>query len=148
RRRGAPRWTPPRNRAARSSRRFPLPMPGYQRSRAARREPVACESGPDHVRAFVPSWLRQMPLVRELLQKSQVVLVEQPDVFHLIPQDRDALDADAPGEAGVLFRVVPDCLEDGGVHHAAAAHFDPPRALAHRAAGAVTLPAAQVDLGA
>src|SRR6478672_9521207 len=87
-------------------------------------------------------------LVRKLFQKPQVVLVEEPDVFHLVAQDRDTFDADAPGEAGVLLRVVADSLEDGGMYHAAAADLNPAGLLAHRAAGPVTLPAAQVDFRA
>src|SRR4029077_4431898 len=66
----------------------------------------------------------------------------------LILQDRDAFDADAPREAGVALRVVADGFEHRGVHHAAAAELDPARLLAHRAAAAVALPAAQVDFRA
>src|SRR5258706_8698774 len=91
---------------------------------------------------------RTSPLVRELLQKPQVVLVEQPNVLDLIAQDRDALDADAPREAGVLLRVVADRFEHGRVHHAAAEDFDPAGLLAHRTAGAVARPAADVHFGA
>src|SRR6185436_13739576 len=98
------------------------------------------------LRAFVMS--RPWPSVRKLFKKSQVVLVEQPDVLDLIFEDRDALDADAEGEAGVALRVVPDGLEHRGMDHAAAAELDPPGLFAHRAALAVALPAAQVDLGA
>src|SRR3989442_2665887 len=87
-------------------------------------------------------------LVRKLLQESQVVLVEQPDVFDLIPQNRDALDADAPREAGVALGIVADRFEHRRVHHAAAAHLDPAGLLAHRAARAVALPATQIDFGA
>src|SRR5262245_13450188 len=63
-------------------------------------------------------------------------------------QDRDPLDADAPREPCIPFRIVADGLEDGRVHHAAAAELDPARFLAHRAACAVALPAAEIDLGA
>src|SRR5947199_4044774 len=94
------------------------------------------------------SWFRTMPLVRELLQESQIVLVEQPDVLDLAAQDRDALDADAPREAGVLLGIVADRLEHGGVHHAAAQDLDPAASFAHRAAGAVARPAADVHFGA
>src|SRR5215471_16548010 len=86
--------------------------------------------------------------VRKLFQKPQVVLVKEPDVFHLVSQDCDPFDADAPREAGVFLRVVANRLEDGGMHHAAAADLDPAGLLAHRAAGPVTLPAAQVDFRA
>ena len=44
--------------------------------------------------------------------------------------------------------VVADRLEHRGVHHAAAEDLDPAGLLAHRAAGAVALPAADVDFGA
>src|SRR5262249_30141627 len=52
----------------------------------------------------------EMPLVRKLFQKPHVVLVEQPDVFHLVAENRHALDADAPGKAGVLLGIVADRL--------------------------------------
>src|SRR5262245_23086850 len=86
--------------------------------------------------------------VRELLQEPEVVLVKQPDVADLMPEDRDPLDAEAPGEPGVFLCVVTDRLEHRRVHHAAAADLDPAGPLAHLAAGAVALPAADVDLGA
>src|SRR6476619_5285967 len=85
---------------------------------------------------------------RKLFEKSEIVLVEQPDVFHSIPQNRDALEAEDPREAGISLRVVADRLEHRRMHHAAAAQLDPSGPLAHRAAGAVALPAAQVDFGA
>src|SRR5215467_13322163 len=91
---------------------------------------------------------RRWALVRELFKKSQIVLVEQPDVFDLVLQNRNALDADAPRESRVALRIVADGFEDRRVHHAAAAHLDPSALLAHGAAGAVALPAAQVDLRA
>src|SRR5262252_2141387 len=84
----------------------------------------------------------------ELLEEAEIVLVEQADVFDLVLEDRDALDADAPGEARVAFGVVADGFEHRRMHHAAAADLDPPGPLAHRAARAVALPAAQVDFGA
>src|SRR3954471_13556896 len=80
--------------------------------------------------------------VRKLLEEPQVVFVKQPDVLDLIPQDRDPLDADAPGEAGVFLGVVADRFEHRGVDHAAAEDFNPAALLAHRAAGAVAGPAA------
>src|SRR6185312_8946539 len=91
---------------------------------------------------------RRMRSVLELLEEAQVVLVEEPDVFDLVFEDGDALDADAPREARVPLGVVADGFEDGRMHHAAAAELDPAGLLAHRAAAAVALPAAQVDLRA
>ena len=46
------------------------------------------------------------------------------------------------------LRVVSDGLEDRRVHHAAAAQLDPAGLLAHRTAGAVALPAAEIDFRA
>src|SRR5678815_235068 len=63
-------------------------------------------------------------------------------------EDRDALDPQSPGKAGDLFGIVANRLEDGRVHHAATAELDPPGFLAHLTAGAVALPAADVDFGA
>src|ERR1044072_8723348 len=86
--------------------------------------------------------------VRKLFQEPEVVLVEQPDVLDLVAQDGHPLDAHAPREAGVLLRVVADRFEHCRVHHASAENLDPAGLLAHRAAGAVARPAADVDLGA
>src|SRR5262245_54861338 len=87
-------------------------------------------------------------LIGKLFQKPQIVLVKQSDVLHPVPQNRNALDADAPGKTRIPLGIVPDGLEDRRMHHAAAAQLDPARFLAHRAAGAVALPAAQIDLRA
>src|SRR6185295_12236699 len=120
------RWRRPRIHGVRSSRRSDRP------SRRCRRNHGATTG--------LNAW--------ELLEESQVVLVEQTDVLHAVAEDGDALDTDSPREAGVLFRVVADGLEHRRVHHAAAAKLDPAGLLAHRAARAVTLPAAEIDLGA
>src|SRR5207253_57552 len=86
--------------------------------------------------------------IRELLEESKVVLVKETDVFNLVSQDRNPLDADAPCESGVSLRIVADGFEDRRVHHAAATQLDPAALLAHRAAGAVALPARDVELRA
>src|SRR5439155_6700183 len=64
----------------------------------------SCPSSPSCFRGSSSS-------VRKLLQKPEIVLVEQPDVLDLVPQDRDTLDADAPREAGVFLGVVAHRLE-------------------------------------
>src|SRR5262245_19936732 len=89
-----------------------------------------------------------MLLVRELLQKSQIVFVKHPDVADLVPQDRDTFDAESPCKARHLFGIIPDRFKDGRVHHPAATEFDPAGFLAHRTTGAVALPATDVDLRA
>src|SRR6187549_1498050 len=78
---------------------------------------------------FVMSCFRV--LVRKLFQKPQIVLEEQPDVLYPVPEDCQALDAEAPGKAGVALRVVAYRFEHGRMHHAAAAQLDPPGPLAH-----------------
>jgi hypothetical protein len=72
----------------------------------------------------------------KLLQKSEVVLVEHPDVLDAVLEHRDALHAEAEREATDLLRVVADRLEDGRMHHAAAEDLEPAGALADAAAGA------------
>src|SRR6185436_3180652 len=61
---------------------------------------------------------------RELLQEAQVVRVEEADVVDAVAHHGHALDAQAEGEAGDLFRVVDDApearvdrLEHGGIDH-------------------------------
>src|SRR5438046_1795757 len=86
--------------------------------------------------------------VLKLLEEPQIVVVKQPDILYPVPENRDPLDADAPGEAGMALGIVADRLEHCRMHHAAAAELDPPGPLAHRAAGAVALPATEVDFRA
>src|SRR5204863_3635983 len=87
-------------------------------------------------------------LIRELLEKSEIVLEEQADVVHLVAQNRDALDAHPPRESGVPLRVVANVLEHDRMDHSASADLEPAGSLAHRTTGAVALPAADVHLGA
>src|SRR5213593_872958 len=87
-------------------------------------------------------------LVRELLQKPQIILEEQSNVADLVPQHRHALYAEPPCETGDLLRVVSNRLEDRRVHHAAPSELDPAGPLAHLTPLAVALPAADVDLRA
>src|SRR5439155_15712027 len=84
---------------------------------------------------------------RDLLEEAEIVLVEHADVVHAVQTQRQALDADAEREAGVLLRVVPDGFEDGRVHHAAAEHFQPSGLLAQAAALAAASLAFDVELG-
>src|SRR5437016_5321332 len=61
----------------------------------------------------------------ELLQKTEIVFVKEPNVIDAIPNHGDALDAEAKGPAGPDFRVVADVFKDLGMHHAAAGDFQP-----------------------
>src|SRR5262245_17498275 len=89
-----------------------------------------------------------MLLIRKLFQKSQIVLVKRPDIADLMSEDRDALDTQSPRETGDLLGVVTNGFEDRRMHHPTTAELDPTSLLAHRAAGAVALPAADVDFRA
>src|SRR5579883_1946755 len=76
-------------------------------------------------------------LASELLEEAQVVGVEVADVVDAVAQQREALDAESPREAGVAFRIVADAGQHLRVHHARPQHLDPAGALAHAAAAAV-----------
>ena len=84
----------------------------------------------------------------ELLEELQVVLEHQTDVVDAVLQHGDTLDADAKGKAGVLIRVDVAVLQNLAVDDAAAQNFDPAGVLAQRAALAVALEAADIDLDA
>src|SRR6185503_17887239 len=71
----------------------------------------------------------------KLAQEAQVVGVEVSEVFDAVAQHRDALDAEARGEAGVAVRVIADAAQDVRVNHAGAADLQP----ALTATGATTL---------
>src|SRR5215472_4003445 len=82
----------------------------------------------------------------ELLEKAQVVLVEQPDVVDLVLQNGDALDAHAEGPARHLFRIVADVAQHVGMHHAGAEDLEPAALLAEATPVAAALEARHVGL--
>src|SRR4030095_14740835 len=85
---------------------------------------------------------------RELLEEAHVLLVEQSAVLDAVLQHGDALDPHAECEAGHALGVIAHRLEDRWMHHATPENLDPAGLLADRAAGAATLVATDVDLGA
>src|SRR4029450_3725251 len=95
-------------------------------------------------RVFVVAFV----LIRKLFQEPQIVLVEQANIFDSVPQYRHALDAAPPREPRVPLGVVARGLKAARGPHPRAADLQPSSLLAHRAAGAVALPAADVDFGA
>src|SRR5690606_29508638 len=123
--------TPPRPRARRPAppaARSPPPPPARgrragrrgarPRAAAPRRRPAARRAGPS----------QHAP---ELLQHAHVALVEVADVGDGVGHQRQALDAEAEGEAGDAL--VAGGLEHLGVHHAAAAQLEPLLAAGARA---------------
>src|SRR5688572_19962942 len=64
----------------------------------------------------------------ELAQEAHVVVEEAAQVVDAIAQHREALDAEAEGEAGVAFRIDADVAQHARMDHAAAEHFQPARA--------------------
>src|SRR5438093_692526 len=71
----------------------------------------------------------------ELLQVSQVVLIEEPDVRRPRAQHGETLDAAPEREALIARGVVPDSPQDVGVDHPTASRLDPAVAAAHVALG-------------
>src|SRR4029077_3470932 len=82
-----------------------------------------------------------------LRQEAHVAVEERLDLVDVVADHRDALEAEAEREAGVLLGVDAHALDHVGVDHPAAAELDPPRLRAHPAAGAVAEDAADRQLG-
>ena len=61
----------------------------------------------------------------KLLQKPEIILVEEPDVVDPIPDHGDAFDPKAKGPARPDLRIIPDSLEHFRMHHAATGNFQP-----------------------
>src|SRR5439155_25595950 len=71
----------------------------------------------------------------ELRTKAPVVLVEEPEVLDAVAEDRDAVDAEAEGEALHLLGVVADGAQHVRMDHAGAEHLEPPPPAADAAGG-------------
>src|SRR5919198_1765958 len=82
----------------------------------------------------------------KLPQEAEVVVPERADARDAVAELGGALDPHAEREACVLLRVPADELVEIGVDHPRAAHLDPARVLAERAAGAAALEARDVRL--
>ena len=82
----------------------------------------------------------------ELVQESNVVLIEQTDIVDLETAHNHTLQTDAEGVAGVFIRVDAAHLKHLGVNHAAAEDLDPALALAERAAFTVAAVALDIHL--
>ena len=84
----------------------------------------------------------------ELVQESNVVLIEQTDIVDLEAAHNHTLQTDAEGVAGVFIRVDAARLKHLGVNHAAAEDLDPALALCragslHRGSGNTGYPSPQ-----
>src|SRR6266850_673147 len=72
----------------------------------------------------------------ELPEEAHVILEKHLNIVDAVLQHREAVDADAEGEAADFFRVVIHEAVDGGIDHARAEEFNPRGALAFRARSA------------
>src|SRR6476620_8158556 len=68
----------------------------------------------------------------ELPEKAQIILRKQADVGNVEQNHRQPVHSETESEPGPFFRIISviaarliDCFENGGMHHAAAADFDP-----------------------
>src|SRR6267378_1917930 len=68
----------------------------------------------------------------ELAQKTQIILRKQADVGNVEQNHRQPVHSETESEPGPFSRIISvvtarliDCFENGGMHHAAAADFDP-----------------------
>src|SRR6266404_5948913 len=84
----------------------------------------------------------------ELFQKPDIVLEQEPNVVQLINSRAGAVDPQAKGKAGELFRVHVGRAQHVRMHHAGTAQLDPSRAFANAAAFAATVKATVIDFGA
>src|ERR1043165_9350801 len=89
-----------------------------------------------------------MPLHSELLQHAQIVLEQRPDVGDVELEHRNAVDAEAEGEAAPLLGVDADVAQHLRVHHAAAEDLHPAGLRTGAAAGALAEDARHVDFRA
>ena len=79
----------------------------------------------------------------ELLEETDVVVVEETEIVDAVTDHCKTFDTKTESEAGNSFGIVADVLEDGGIHNARAADFNPAgpfadaatRAAADHAAG-------------
>src|SRR4030065_656964 len=83
----------------------------------------------------------------KLLQESQVVLVEQPQVVPPIAHHREALNTESESKAGIALAVDAHVPEYFRMHHAAAQDLQPASPLAHTATAAAADHAFDVGLG-
>src|SRR6266850_2590623 len=75
--------------------------------------------------------------LRELPEEAHIVLEKDLNIVDAVLQHREAIDADAEGEAADFFRVIVHETVDGGIDHARAEELDPRGALAFRTGAAV-----------
>src|SRR6476660_9064618 len=68
----------------------------------------------------------------KLPQKTQIILRKQADVGNVEQNHRQSVHSETESEPSPFFRIISviaarliDCFENGGMHHAAAADFDP-----------------------
>jgi hypothetical protein len=71
------------------------------------------------------------PYLIKLLQKVQIVIKKQPQIIHVVTQHSETVEADAEGETGVSLGIDIHVFQHVGMHHTAAADFQPFAVFAH-----------------
>jgi len=59
------------------------------------------------------------------MEKAQIILIEKPDIVDAVFEHGDPLYSHAEGKAGILLRIVTDCLEYLGVNHTRSQNLQP-----------------------
>src|ERR1039458_3770158 len=91
----------------------------------------------------MPHWF-----LSELMQEAFVALPQELNVVDAVLHQCQPIRAAAEGEAGHLFRIVPDESIERGIDHAAAQQLHPSGALAHGASRSAAEQATDVELRA
>src|SRR5215813_2339435 len=87
-------------------------------------------------------------LSSKLLQESDVIFVQQPDVIQLVPQRAQPIQPQSERESGEFFGIDADCAQHVRVDHSRPAHLYPARPFADAATRAVAFEAGVIDLRA
>src|ERR1044071_2858501 len=82
-------------------------------------------------RSLYPDDRKSLESGFELLQKAHVVLREETQIFYVVFEHGDALDAHAERIAAVVLAIDLAVFEHGRINHAAAHDFEPAGVLAH-----------------
>ena len=83
----------------------------------------------------------------KLIEKSDIILIKEPDVFDAIPEGCNPLNAHTERPACIHFGIVTDKSEYVGIHHSTTENLQPPAVLAHLTPLAVADETGNVNVG-